>query len=224
MALETHLTAAFRQRPFLQSAGADMQYGMCVGFMASWVMRHLSHKAEGPTQRIAYLSTESAARSEVAQRAYLLKVKELMDIVQTTGHARSIDAGFEALGSPVRITSTSFAKYFRDDQATALEQIFAATTGIHNYYAIVLSFGDTMLKATSDNHVLGAYHSGGTFRGWGSHLYVFEPNFGEFKLGNGDIRGFFVDLAAAYMVYKDRNDVTVPKRLQVVTVHKLKVA
>ena len=81
---------------------------------------------------------------------------------------------------------------------------------------ILLSFG-------KDHHCIAAYHSSGKLFGYGSHLYVFEPNFGEIKIGASEtaVKGFFKALAAAYMTYETKAGVKSPKKLDWITVNQL---
>ncbi|MGO4833623.1 YopT-type cysteine protease domain-containing protein [Rhizobiaceae sp. 2RAB30] len=81
---------------------------------------------------------------------------------------------------------------------------------------ILLSFG-------KDNHCIAAYHSSGKLFGYGSHLYVFEPNFGEIKIGASEtaVKGFFKALAETYKNYVNKAGEPDPKKLDRVTVTKL---
>lgn len=222
MALSDTLVAPFKQREFVAVAGKDVEYGMCVGFSADWVIRHRGHKSEGSVARVNYMKTGSPMRSAVGQRAYIARRDAIRESVLVSGQSSSITSAFTDLGSKVTIADTDKCKYFQSDRENTLNEIFAHTSGVHKYYMIVLSFGENSMNITEDNHVIAGYHSGGKFRGWGSHLYVFEPNMGEFKIGGNGVKGFFTDIAAHYMGYIPKGATKPsPKKLQMVTVHTL---
>jgi hypothetical protein len=47
-------------------------------------------------------------------------------------------------------------------------------------------------------HGICSYKSSGKIFGFGSHLYVFDPNFGEFRVPGGQIRDFYSSLFCVY--------------------------
>ena len=62
----------------------------------------------------------------------------------------------------------------------------------HTYSQISFSIGK------NGRHAICAYKSGGKFLGLGSHLYVFDPNFGEFRVKGSEIVYFFQTLFQEY--------------------------
>jgi hypothetical protein len=223
MACPAHRVAEFRQRDLVRRAPEDMSYGMCVGFSIAWLIRHRYYKAQAAQARLEYLRLGGAAAAERDQRAYLA-ARTQQDGVQITGQSGAINAGFAAGGSTARIVATQFIRLDSESLNDEMDEVFVHTSGIHNYYLLVLSFGATRLNIDADNHVIAAYHSNGKFRGWGSHLYVFEPNFGEFKLSGSEVKGFFRQLVAAYAGYVNKDGVVSKKTMRMITVHKVHVA
>lgn len=223
MQAPSHLVAEFRQRPLVASKPQDMSYGMCVGFSTAWVLRHRNFKSEGPKQRCDHLKSDTAVTgAETMQRSYL-GGRSTADNIRSTGQRAAINTAFTSVSSAVSIAATETADIYPEGMKEALQSIFVHTSGIHRYFLCVLSFGESALKVDTDNHVIAGYHSGGKFRGWGSHLYVFEPNFGEFRLSGGEVKTFFEQIRAAYLGYVTKAGEASPKKLQLVTIHKLAV-
>jgi hypothetical protein len=220
MDVPAYRVAEFRQRGFVAAAGTDVQYGMCVGFSAAWVIRHRTHKSEGPEKRCAHMKVGSSTNAENIQRAYL-RGRTRQDSPLSTGQSGAINAGFASASSGISIVKTDRTFYEGGEDSEALQSIFVHTAGIHNYYVIMLSFGDSRLSIDADNHAIAGYHSNGKFRGWGSHLYIFEPNFGEFKLSGSEVKGFFKQISNAYLNYKTKEGVLSSKKLRLVTIHAL---
>ncbi len=223
MTCPAHRVAEFRQRDLVRRAPQDMSYGMCVGFSIAWLLRHRNYKAQSARERLEFLRQGGAAAAERDQRAYLA-ARTRQDGVQVTGQAGAITAGFAAGGSTARIVATHFIRLDSESLTDEMNDVFVHTAGIHNYYVLVLSFGASRLSIDDDNHVIAAYHSNGKFRGWGSHLYAFEPNFGEFKLSGSEVRDFFRQLIAAYKGYVDTQGHGSPKIMRMITIHQVHVA
>lgn len=218
----SHRVAEYSQRAAVAAASADVSYGLCVGFSIAWLLRHRYYKAETSLKRMEYMRLSAAFAAERDTRAYL-KARTTGDVF-LNGQAAAHGAGLRGGGSTASIVKTTQVQLDSADLKEELAEVFAHTSGIHNYFLILLSFGEDRLKLGSDNHTIAAYHSGGTFRGWGSHLYVFEPNFGEFKLSGGEIKGFFREEIAAYRGYVDKQNVASPKIMRMITIHQVHVA
>lgn len=219
-----HRVAEFRQRPFVHRAPKDMEYGMCVGFSIAWLVRHRYYGAQSPRGQLEYLKTDGAVNAaERDQRAYMA-ARTPQDGITQTGQRVAINAGFAAGGSKAGIVATHLTRLNSPDLNDEMNEVFVHTSGIHNYCALVLSFRDNKGNIDADNHMIAGYHSSGKFRGYGSHLYVFEPNFGEFKLSGSEVRGFVRQLIAAYKGYVSKAGVVTPKNMELITVHKVQVA
>ena len=134
-----------------------------------------------------------------------------------------MNQAFTSLQSTANIYETHSARIYPETLKEALGTIAVHASGIHKYFLFVLSFGKDGLNLDTDNHVIAGYHSSGKIRGWGSHLYVFEPNFGEFKLSAGEIKDFFGQIRTSYAGYVTKAGIVSAKKLQLVTVHKVLV-
>ena len=220
MALFDSLVVPFKQRGIVRGATAGVSYGMCVGLSVDWVLRHKANKSEGPAKRIHYMSTESPAQSVVAQLGYNVTLRDTREGF-LSGQTESVNSAFETRGSPLTVTRTEIIQHVSAAPDEAFQKLFVNTAGIHCYYVIMLQFDNG-----GDAHATAAYHSSGKIFGWGSHMYYFEPNFGEFKIAASAtaIKRFFSDLAAQYLLYKDKQGNTVPKRLTAIVVDQVLAA
>jgi hypothetical protein len=54
------------------------------------------------------------------------------------------------------------------------------------------------IKNLNGRHAICSYKSSGKVFGIGSHLYVFDPNYGEFRVPTGNIKEFYRGLFAVY--------------------------
>jgi hypothetical protein len=214
MALFDSLVVPFKQRGIVRSATPAVSYGICVGLSVDWVLRHKTNKSEGSAKRIHYMSTQSPAQSVVAQLGYKATLSDTREGF-ISGQTESVNSAFGARGSRLTVTKTEFIQHVSAAPDEAFASLFVNTSGVHCYYLIMLQF-----DRGGDAHATAAYHSSGKIFGWGSHLYYFEPNFGEFKIAASStaIKRFFTDLAAQYLLYKDKEGNTVPKTLTAIVV------
>lgn len=205
---------SFKQRD-LGISDDEVSYGVCVGLSAEWISRHMKFKSEGSQKRIAFIASQAKATAIARQKAYLTVLKASRSGVMG-GQTTELDAALAQVECGLTASLADSSRYYGSDADDSLHPLYTHTSGINRYYLILLSFG-------SDNHCIAAYHSSGKLFGYGSHLYVFEPNFGEIKVGGSEtaVKGFFKALAATYMTYVDKGNVKDPKKLDRVTVSKL---
>ncbi|MFL5340573.1 MAG: YopT-type cysteine protease domain-containing protein [Gemmataceae bacterium] len=214
-----HLAAPFKQRGIVRGSTPAVAYGICVGLSVDWIIRHKTHKSEGTAKRIRYMGTQSPAQSVTAQLGYNVKLADTREGFGT-GQTESINAAFETRRSALTVSDTEYIRHVSAAPDDAFASLFVNTSGVHCYYVILLQFDNG-----GDAHATAAYHSSGKVFGWGSHLYYFEPNFGEFKLpaSAAGIKTFFEELAAQYLLYKDMAGTVVPKKLTAIIVNKVRV-
>jgi len=219
LALFDNLVVPFKQRGIVKGMTPSVAYGMCVGLSVDWIIRHKSYKSEGSAKRIRYMSTESPAQSVVAQLGYKVTLTDTREAF-SSGQAQSINSAFETRGSSMTVSDVEWIRHVSAAPDDAFASLFVNTSGVHCYYVILLQFDNG-----GDAHATAAYHSSGKVFGWGSHLYYFEPNFGEFKLAASAsaIKTFFETLAAQYMQYKNKQGVLDPKKLTSIVVDKIRV-
>lgn len=204
----------FKQRD-LGISDEDVDYGVCVGLSAEWIARHKKFKSEGSQKRIAFIAAHAKDAAIARQRAYLSTLTATRSGA-SSGQTMELDAALAQVECGFAASLADSSRYYGSDADDSLHPLYTHTSGINNYYMILLSFG-------KDNHCIAAYHSSGKLFGYGSHLYVFEPNFGEIKIGASEaaVKGFFKALAATYMTYENKAGVKDPKKLDRVTVNKL---
>jgi len=204
---------AFKQRD-LAVADEEVSYGICVGLSAEWVARHKKYKSEGSAKRIAFI--KSQAPSAIARQKAYLSVLTQSRSSAFSGQTTELDAALAFAESGMSANLADSTRFMRAAADECLHPLYTHTGGHNNYFLILLSFG-------KDNHCIAAYHSSGKLFGYGSHLYVFEPNFGEIKIPASEtaVKGFFKALAEAYRTYAGKDNVVDPKILDRVTVVRL---
>ncbi len=204
----------FKQRS-LNITDQEVAYGVCVGLSADWIARHKNFKSEGSQKRIAFIAAHAKASSIGRQKAYLTVLKASRSGA-AGGQTTEIDAALAEVECGLAATCVDSSGYTDSSADDSLHPLYTHTSGLNNYYMILLSFG-------GDHHCIAAYHSSGKLFGYGSHLYVFEPNFGEIKIAGSEtaVKGFFKALAAAYMGYVTRAGAASPKKLDRVTINTL---
>ncbi len=204
----------FKQRD-LGISDKDVDYGVCVGLSAEWIARHKKFKSEGSQKRIAFIAAHAKDAAIARQRAYLSTLGATRSGA-SSGQTMELDAALAFVECGFAANLVDSTRYYGSDADNSLHPLYSHTSGVNNYYMILLSFG-------KDNHCIAAYHSSGKLFGYGSHLYVFEPNFGEIKIAASEtaVKGFFTALANTYKGYVNKAGEPDPKKLDRVTVNKL---
>lgn len=205
----------FKQRSF-GITDPEVDYGVCVGLSVEWIRRHSRFKAEGSAKRIEWLKTKARNIAILRQKAYQRLLKKT-DSSAPSGQTEEINAALAEFECGFSASLVSSGPYVWSDPQESLHPLYTGTSGHHTYYMILLSF-------RKDHHCIAAYHSSGKLFGYGSHLYVFEPNFGEIKIGASEthVKGFFKALADTYEGYTDKKTgKRSPKNLDTITINKL---
>lgn len=192
-----------------------VEYGVCVGLSVDWITRHKNFKAEGAAKRINFIATQARASAILRQKAYLAILKATNSSA-SSGQTMELDAALAEFECGFSATMVSSNPYVWSDPKESLHPLYTNTSSYNTYYLIILSFG-------TDHHCIAAYHSSGKLFGYGSHLYVFEPNFGEIKIGGSEtqVKAFFKALADEYENYTTKAGKRSPKRLDTITINKL---
>jgi hypothetical protein len=192
-----HLVERFDQHRLIGRLPEELNVGMSVGLSLFWLDTHRTYK-NATTQRVAYIAFFAAQERVASGQRGFLQARTPTNRGSERGELRALNAACKAAYGSAKVCSLETIRLAGGKLTQEMNALFVHTSGIHEYYLIALSFERRHPAAGDDIHFIAAYHSGGKFRGWGSHLYVFDPNFGEFKLSGGEVKGFFRQLIDAY--------------------------
>lgn len=194
--MQDTITAAFRQGDPLNALfpdGHSCRRGVCYALCVEWIIRHRANKGESPASRIARVgSRDSVLHASVTQRLYAAEF--VNGGWGGLNHKDSQNAAMEHRN--LRYRKESWEGYVNysdsEDMKTALKAIETWAGRTHEYAIIAFDF------VRGGGHATCSYKSGGKIAGLGSHLYFFDPNFGEFKVPSGKIKPFFKSLFDRY--------------------------
>lgn len=199
----THgLTAPFKQMDPIGRLLPDsnVKGGVCFALSSLWIRRHKNNKGETAAKRIEFLGLDSTIfHAAIMQRLY---GAEYVDDT-TGGHERAQNVAMDYRG--MKYNDRSYEKFapFSDDVSDEnvkdmLAGMNTATSRTHEYTMVSFDFVGGGAHATC------CYKSGGKILGMGSHLYAFDPNFGEFKVKGGEIKEFYRALFSRDHNYRNK--------------------
>lgn len=236
--LSDHLAAEFRQAEVLSQHFPDAgttaasfhdrqaMSGVCFALSVMWIARHISHKAEGPERRMAFLRQESSILTAMETQLYSEQSGEVLaglgmmraDLlaraatVQTRGEAVGLrDAMFDLSQRVAPSHQDRFRERALQMHGLASESVHldGVNRGSHDLSGEVAAI---LARTTSTHrhhmlsiygadpkagHALACYMSGGSLVS-SAHLYFFDSNSGEFKVKSGEVRGFLTQILAWY--------------------------
>jgi hypothetical protein len=174
----------------LMAQRSDVSGGICLGLSCQWIELHRDYHGMGKGEKYRVECMMRRIQDLASDSAFFYRAMN--------SQAQYIHDG--GLGEDKRIIET--AKKYKiqfDDKKTHqpgenyddLRPLGRAVGSTHSYHLI--AFG-----GKRGGHAICSYKSGGKLFGIGSHLYVFDPNFGEFRLESGQIIVFFRDLLSIY--------------------------
>lgn len=201
--LEDDLAASFRQDTHLAQRYPDASPealvfgnsssvgGVCYALSAMWVLRHLSHRAEGPAGRAAYLAQDSTLLAAVeAHRLASLGCRQNLPCQTLAEHYRALALGAHGLGwTGLPLGEISRAGRSLEVQAARLH---ASLSSSHHYHFVTFHGAYPAL-----GHAVATYTAGGAAHGL-PLLYLFDPNWGEFKVSARHAPDFIARLLAWY--------------------------
>ncbi|UPY39175.1 YopT-type cysteine protease domain-containing protein [Sediminicoccus sp. KRV36] len=153
--------------------------GCCIGLSMLWAGRHLAQKNEKPEDRLKFITTDRD-RVVAAQLAY-----EAAPGAAGTAKEGPLWASYGFTVSDYKSDHVaSPAEGGAKQMATAITDMLVDAGGKHRYASLTW-------RSPRGGHQMVSYHSGGNMLGMNSHLHFFDPNAGEFKIGNGDMAEFF---------------------------------
>ncbi|WP_158284642.1 YopT-type cysteine protease domain-containing protein [Azospirillum sp. TSO35-2] len=202
-AFDSYCVAPFKQRLPIQRLFPDdheATKGICFGLSLEWIKRHRSHKGETSKTRIAYIDQDSTIlHASIKQRLYSAELHHDLDLSSEQFGSRNQAMG--QAGFQIGSTKTQWVSATDPDSVKeVIKAITVATASPHTYHVITLNF-----TARGAAHATCCYKSGGKAFGLGSHLYFFDPNYGEYKASSGNVGDLFGGLINQYRNYQARD-------------------
>jgi hypothetical protein len=157
--------------------------GICLGLSLYWIRLHQSNRN---TPRLGEQGLLHSNQVVVEARRIQLVYQDSLKVAGATDRPAQ-QAAIGAACASVKATAVgALTRYGLGDAGlmTALRQV-------HRYHVLSLTgFGD--------GHAIAAYMSSGKIFGLARHVYLFDPNIGEFKIPEGDLDYALEALAARY--------------------------
>ena len=167
----------------LISQRTDVSGGICLGLSCQWIELHRDYHSMGRGEKYRVECIMKRIQDLSADSAFFYRaMNSQAEYINNSG-----------LGEDIRINETAkkYKLQFGEkktyqpgksiDEFRPLIQDVGST---HSYHLI--TFG-----GKRGAHAICSYKSGGKLFGIGSHLYVFDPNIGEFRLGGSDHTAYF---------------------------------
>jgi len=173
---------------FAARGNVDIGEGICMSLSCLWIKLHMQQKSQG--------SGEQLRRECMTTRIDHFSKQENLQDAADIHEDYSKEARRYGLREGLALLTRSVALNFGGpisgnyDAKTGVKDLEKAVNKTHHYSVIGINFA-------RGKHAIAAYKSGGKF-GFFSHLYVFDPNYGEFRVGNGDIEDFFKNMFECY--------------------------
>jgi len=204
--LEDDLAASFRQGTHLaqRDPAASPEAllfgdpravgGACFALAALWVVRHMSHRGEGPAGRAAYLARENTITGALAaHRAALDAARQVLPPETPGERYRQFLLARQGLGwMPLPLGEIRGG--LREAQHCLLHASLASG---HSYHFLALRGDHATL-----GHAMTAYTAGPGAHG-APLLYLFDPNWGEFKVSARHAPEFTARLLGWYDGHRD---------------------
>lgn len=193
----------FRQTELIEKYDSNTRKGVCMAVCVRWIEHHKTVRScfgyKKPTDiRLAALKKsneiDAICRSQAVYGDYVKKISNLGDASEYKETLNEFVGNFDLslsretktiyLGKlSSKFSKASNADAFVDDSSYLFEEMATFVKQKHRYHIINLD-GQTP-------HTICCYMSSGTAFGYGTHLYVFEPNRGEFKVPANEVDEFF---------------------------------
>lgn len=162
--------------------------GICIGLSMAWIARVMANHSETPADREKafkksgmwpMMYTASGKAQDLADASFgKLAKKEFKSndpITEQFGAALKLYKLKNVVGSDIFEQTGKTAELGKD-----LAEFLSATTSIKKYRLYSIKF-----KTANDiaGHCCASYVSSGKIFGWSRHLYFFDSNLGEYKVG-----------------------------------------
>lgn len=164
---------------------SDVGNGICFSLCCQWIELHKEYHGMGAGEQYRIDSMQKRMRSLMADSIYFYRAMNS----QATDYAQQYTSKLEQKNATGKKYNLKF------DAETRVKSIFEVEyfqNRTHMYSQLSFQIG------TIGRHAICAYKSGGKLFGIGSHLYVFDPNFGEYRVASGKISDFYMALFGKY--------------------------
>lgn len=178
--------------------------GICFGLCCEWIASHRRYRTDGQVKRMEAMQRRIDDIQADKQQFYKALNTQInsygIDTFEKGGKEtkpdmlKRMNMGGERHGVKfVNKWHTTHCKPPGYEILTLRGQVCRT----HAYTLTALSFKEANAQKTS-GHAICAYQSGGKIFGFGSHLYAFDPNVGEFRISNDDVPAFYIALFKMY--------------------------
>lgn len=221
-AFDSYCVAPFKQRLPIQRLFPDdheVNGGICFGLTLEWIRRHRANKGETPQKRIAFIDQDSTIlHASIKQRLYGAEL--FFDLDLSSGQLGARNQAMSHAGLKIGSTRTEWMDATDSDSVKeVMKAISIATASPHTYHIVSMNF-----EQRGAAHATCCYKSGGKAFGLGSHLYFFDPNFGEFRASSGSVANLFTGLVDRYRNFVKRDGSTIDYRVQEFVVQSISFA
>ncbi|MDB5307967.1 MAG: hypothetical protein JWO38_2169 [Gemmataceae bacterium] len=172
---------------------------VCYAYCSIWILRYNINHTESVSNRIDILKQPGvSARAKQAQRNYATTALARAQQFVSGAIATMDEVESGAMAATLSGFSLAFDGEARNHTSNIINQIETQVNVVGRYSVIGLSENRTAGKGhaicTYRSHS-GVFHSG--------HLHVFDPNWGEWKLGSGqaEVQTFFTTLQDLYTAF-----------------------
>ena len=184
------------------SQRSDVNRGICLSLCMNWIYLHKKYHKMGNGERYRIESMKSRIRGLMSETVHFQRA--------LNSQAWDYALAREGNGSSVRDHLNGVGKKYGLEFSA--EEIPAVPAGARSLAEAVPTltvnrnhaYTMTIIRFTGGAHAICAYKSGGKFFGLGSHLYLFDPNFGEFRIPTSSISDFYVALFKKYPKFTSR--------------------
>ena len=164
--------------------------GVCFSLCCQWIQLHKQNRSEGSLKR----------RDAMTQRIKELGSDNIMfyRAVNSQMNTYGISNSKTKLGQKNE-TGNKYGIKFVDSLGTTLCSSKSYKTDVLlNEVNHPHRYTQTSFQLKNGRHAICAYRSNGKIFGLGAHLYVFDPNFGEFRISPSEIEDFYTALFDKY--------------------------
>jgi hypothetical protein len=192
-ALQTASSAAEREQiTEARSAAIRNAGGICQSLCLKWVRKKIREKSRG----MALTHEGDAQKAGTGRLKPEARMTDLRDdATMAKAIARQDEASAKLFVTMVLAEGINSYHLNKCDQGMILNpRISEAATKITGTTQQCFLFGFNCPALEGAGHVIAMYTSSGKAAGFGKHVYLFDPNFGELKIPKGEFNPFLRSL------------------------------
>jgi len=166
------------------SQRSDISGGICFSLCISWIELHRKHHKMGNGEKYRVESMVNRCMGLMCDTVPFFRAanSQALDYKMARNEGLDLRGQLNAVGKKFNI------KFGPGESIKNLRDQDLAVNKTHTYTESIFFFNTQKGLA---GHAICSYRSGGKFFGLGSHLYVFDPNFGEYRVPSGQIVDFY---------------------------------